>query len=528
VTTIEVTPSSPSVFEDGALQLTARTLAADGSVVTGRTVTWTSSNTAVATVNANGAVSARDPGTATLTAAAEGRSAQVTLTVLHSGTAQVRLSVSRVFVGTGDTMAVGAEAIDSAGRVLRNRAFTWYTAAPVATVTGGVVTGVQEGTTTLTATSDGVDGTVAVDVFTVRGRQVDIFAGVDTALVGYLRRNGIPGGILAVAREGRLVYARGYGMADLTADRPMEPDLVVNWGSVSKTVTGLAVLKLREQGIVSPGDLPFQTIPGLSPLPAETMDPRITGITLQNLLDHAGGWDNNRRVDDRVWQSVWQLGETTQAGMIRYGLGVPLDHEPGTVYAYSNYATQVVGEYVAAVTGQPYEAWVTMNVFAPLGITGAHFSADDPAQQIGHPTYYLDSETPIIEPIPQQLYTGASGAWAGTVLDLLRLINGIEGLNGPALFQPATLDQLIARSTTWPATGQYYTNFMSFLPGPHGLDWWHSGLPRGGYAEFWRRGDGTTWVLSLNRSPPAANPDLRAIMATISAWPGHDLFADFN
>lgn len=531
VATVEITPVAPAVFEDGAIQLSARTLAANGSVLSGRAVSWTSSNPASATIDGSGRVSAIDPGTATITATSEGRSATVTLTVLRSRTAEVRLSVSDVLVGTGDVVAVTAQAVDSAGRPLRNRTYVWSTDAPaVATASAGAVRGVAEGTTVLRVEVEGTEETADVDVFTATGMQVAELAAVDAAMVAYMRQYDVPGGVVAVARDGRLVHARGYGFTDRSGTTPIAPDQVMRWGSVSKPIAGLAAMKLVEAGTLALDDLPFQTMPGLTPLPGETPDPRIAGITLQNLMDHAGGWDDARAVDNRLWiEGVNQDGVRDQAQLIRYGLGVPLDHDPGTTYAYSNYATQVVAEYIASVTGVAFETWVQQNLFAPLGVTGPRFGTGDPAQETEQPTYHDRSGLAVTVPVLDQIYAGASGAWIGRSMDLMRLVNGIDGRNGPALLQTPAVEAFATRpEAIWPGTGYFYTNFMEFSPRGDGLDWYHTGLPRGGLARFWRRADGTTWIVILNRSPDGPYPNFNAAIDGVATWPSHDLFGTFD
>lgn len=69
---------------------------------------------------------------------------------------------------------------------------------------------------------------------------------------------------------------------------------------------------------------------------------------------------------------------------------------------------------------------------------------------------------------------------------------------------------------------------MEFVPSGAGLDWYHTGLPRGGLARFWRRADGTTWIVILNRSPDGAYPDFNAAIGVVAEWPEHDLFGAFD
>lgn len=531
VAAVVVSPGTARVFEDGSVALSVETRAADGRVLSGRTVSWSSSNTAVATVASSGTVTAADPGTATITATSEGRTGSVELTVVRSNTAQVELIPPSMLLGTGDVATVTAVARDSAGRTLRGRTFTWQTDAPsIATAGEGTVAGVGEGMTTLRASSDGVDGSATVDVFTATGQQVPELAPVDAAMVAYMRQYGIPGGVVAVSREGRLVHARGYGVTDLVDGEPMAADQVLRWGSVSKPIAGLAAAVLIEDGVVAADDLPFQVMPGLTPLPGEAMAAGVASITLQELMNHAGGWDNSRAVDNRLWiDGTNRDAVRDQAQLIRYGLSVPLDHAPGTTYAYSNYATQVVAEYLAHRTGTAFEEWVQVNLFAPLGVAGPRFGTGDPAVETEQPTYHDRSGSAIRVPVLDQNYAGASGAWVGRSMDLLRLFDAIDGRRGSPLLGAAALERFTDRpQALYPGSGYYYTNFMEFAPRGSGLDWYHTGLPRGGLARAWRRADGTTWVLILNRSPDGPYPSLDAAIDMVSVWPSHDLYSSFD
>ena len=530
VATVEISAPASAVFEDGSLTLTVRTLSAAGSVLTGRSVAWSTSDAAVATVDGVGIVSAHDPGTVMITATSEGKTGDVTLTVLRSNVVELRLSAASAFIGTGDTLTITAQAIDSAGRVLRNRLIAWESNdQAVVSVADGLLTGVAEGLASVTASTEGLEVTTDVDVYTTRGIQVATLVGIDAALVGYMRANDIPGATLAVVRDGRLAYARAYGMANVAAGEAMEPDRLLRYGSLSKPITGIAVWKLIEAGALALDELPFAAMSHLPVLPGETEDPRVVTVTLGDLLDHAGGWDNARAVDAEVWRGRWQDGLSDPAQLFRYGRGVPLDHDPGTTYAYSNYSAQAAALYLEFVTGVDYETWVRANIFLPLGITRPFLGTSDPASWDPDESVYYDPDgNPITVDHGGMDYWWASGSWVGSAVDLVRLINGVEGLNGPALLQPSTVEQMLERNTaTFPGTGYYYTNFWGVTPEAGGLTWEHSGLPTGGFGQLRRHADGTTWALLLNRSPPRAYPDLQPAMAAVAAWPAHDLFSSY-
>jgi hypothetical protein len=139
---------------------------ANGNVLTGRTVAWASSATGVATVNGSGVVTGQGAGTATITATSEGKSGTAAVTVTVVPVATVSVTPSTLSLAVGQTGQLTATPRDANGNALSGRVITWTTSASgVATVSsGGVVTGVSDGTATITATSEGKSGTAAVTV----------------------------------------------------------------------------------------------------------------------------------------------------------------------------------------------------------------------------------------------------------------------------------------------------------------------------------------------------------------------------
>lgn len=166
VSAVKLSPSALALQPGQTAPLTATTLDAGGSPLTGRSVTWITSAAAVATVNASGIVSAVAPGTAVVTATSEGRSASVTVTVSPPAVGSVALSRSTVSLEPGETVSVAATVLDASGGALAGRAVSWSSSAPgVARVSeSGAITGVAAGSAQVTATSEGKSAAVAVTV----------------------------------------------------------------------------------------------------------------------------------------------------------------------------------------------------------------------------------------------------------------------------------------------------------------------------------------------------------------------------
>lgn len=166
VASVTITPSPASVAVGRTAQLTATPRDANGSPLTGRTVTWSSNNTSIATVSASGLVTGTLVGTATITATSEGQSGTTTVTVTNAPVASVTVSPSPATVTVGNTVQLTATTKDANGNVLTGRAITWTSSnTNVATVSGtGLVSGNAAGSATITGTSEGQTGTSALTV----------------------------------------------------------------------------------------------------------------------------------------------------------------------------------------------------------------------------------------------------------------------------------------------------------------------------------------------------------------------------
>ena len=161
----------------------------------------------------------------------------------------------------------------------------------------------------------------------------------------------IAGGTAAVAKDGRLVYARGFGWADRKNKVPMQPDSLMRIASISKPFTAAAIMRLVEQGRLK---LDEPILPYLKKFGADeekNLDPRWRQITLEHLLRHTAGFDRNKSFDP-MFIPQRPSRRWIRRAIIRYMLGKPLDFDPGTRYVYSNFGYCLLGRVIEAVTGK--------------------------------------------------------------------------------------------------------------------------------------------------------------------------------
>ena len=137
-----------------------------------------------------------------------------------------------------------------------------------------------------------------------RAQTDDVPAGfepLDSAFRTFLQTKSIPGASIAIAKDGRLVLAKGYGFADVEQGQPVRPDSLFRFGSIGKPITAVAVMKLAEAGKLSLDDRAFDILSDIQPRSGRLGDSRIGAITIRNLLTHSGGWDAAPEIRSRFF-----------------------------------------------------------------------------------------------------------------------------------------------------------------------------------------------------------------------------------
>lgn len=164
-------------------------------------------------------------------------------------------------------------------------------------------------------------------------------ASFDRLMTRFVAENELTGAALAVARHGRLVYARGFGLADVEQRVPVRPRSLFRIASVSKPVTAVAVLRLVERGKLG---IDARVVDLLDVRqggePVAPGDPRLRQVTVRHLLQHRGGWDRERSFDPmfRSVRIAREFGAEPPAGPALILASMwkrPLDFDPGQRYA---------------------------------------------------------------------------------------------------------------------------------------------------------------------------------------------------
>jgi N-acyl-D-amino-acid deacylase len=399
--------------------------------------------------------------------------------------------------------------------------------------------------------------------FPTTGVAVSGLASFDRLIMDLMRQAQIPGGTVAVVKDGRLVLARGYGWADRENQQPVQPESLFRIASISKPITAVTTLKLMEDGKLNLDDKAFcrpgiQTgcILTLSPPSGTTaVDARIYEISVRQLLWHAGGWDRDRSGDPmfrpittRAAQAVGVPEPPSCEIIIRYMLGQRLDFDPGTFYAYSNFGYCVLGRVIEKVTGQTYEDYVKENVLKPMGVTRMRIGRTRLEERAEGEVRYYDYQNRVVQSVfPGQGLVpapygdwyhealDAHGGWIASAIDLLRFVTAVDGRRPPAFLKPETIRLMVSRPDLayWKNSSYWYG--MGLLVRPVGGDanWWHDGaLTWSTYALLVRTYHGLGWAALFNTWPSQAfsyEVDRRLWQAAgeVTEWPMHDLFGQY-
>ena len=210
---------------------------------------------------------------------------------------------------------------------------------------------------------------VAATVSCVAQESIPNAAEVRSFYEAGLRKNGIVGSSLVLVRQGHVVLQDQYGLQNRSPEQPVDESTTYHWASITKTLTGIAIMQLRDRGLLSLDDPLIKYIPEL----ATVHDPygTVSGITIRYAMSHSGGFR------DPTWpwrDQDWQPFEPTQwsqlVAMMPY---TDVAFSPGTRFSYSNLAVVFLGEIIERLSGDSYETYMEKNILRPLGMDHSYF-----------------------------------------------------------------------------------------------------------------------------------------------------------
>ena len=368
---------------------------------------------------------------------------------------------------------------------------------------------------------------------------------IDSHVSSFINRWRIRGVSLAITKDERLVYAKGFGTANNETGEEVKPGHLFRIASVSKLITAVAIMKLYEENRLDLDERVF----GMNGIINDSIfeayrDKRIESITIRHLLNHTAGWSGYS--GDPMFNSLSIARKMDVKApvsfdhVLQFALSRRLSSKPGSRYSYSNLGYAILGEIIERKSGMPYQDYVVMNLLKPLDIHDMHigksyyhekypnevryhssagkmttYSMDGSGERV--PIYYGGNNIELL---------GPAGGWVASAPELIKFLTAIDGFSE----QPDILSsETIALMSDSDLAGKG-------LFGWRGSDnygtWWRTGYLTGSSALMVRQNDGINWVVMMNTSTYKHSRIHRYVsqmmfgaVNRVNDWPLIDLFS---
>ena len=332
---------------------------------------------------------------------------------------------------------------------------------------------------------------------------------IDDAAQAFMSKYNVPGLSLAISKNEKLVYVKGYGLADKEANEAVSTETLFRIASISKSITGIAMMKLLDNGQVNMDDKVFGegailgTTYGTKPYSSH-----LQAITLRHLLNHTVG----------VWTSsandpMFSNPNMTADELMTWTLDTyPVTSTPGNTYAYSNFGYCILGRVIEKISGKTYENFVKEEILNPIGITQMKIGGNTLAQRKTMESKYYGTSTGGPDPYAYQIARmDAHGGWIASPSELLKLLVYVDGF--------ASKSDVLSVSAIQQMTNEPNLAVRSYYAAGWGVNdannWWHMGsLP--GTSSIWvRANNGYSWAIITNTRTGTETNDLDAMMWNI-------------
>jgi len=251
------------------------------------------------------------------------------------------------------------------------------------------------------------------------GSVADGAAEFETKLATFVRENRLYGASAGIVHGEEIAWSGGAGFADMAAGRPAGPDALYRIASITKTFTGTAIMRLRDEGKLDLDDPVVKWVPEL----ADSATPQaIGGVTIRRLLSHESGLVSEPPGTDFLAETPTYQGVAARnlERVSEIFAAVP----PNTQLKYCNLGYQMLGEIVSRISETPYPQYVAEQILAPLGMTSTGFEPLTPGLAsrcaVGYAGRAFSDELAIAPSMPPIWAEG--GLWS-TVSDLAKWLS---------------------------------------------------------------------------------------------------------
>lgn len=319
---------------------------------------------------------------------------------------------------------------------------------------------------------------------------------VDQAVQSALQQYRLPGATIAVLQDDKIIYAKGYGYANLSARTPVKPEDRFQIGSISKQFVATAILLLMEEGKLALDDSVTKYIPGLPD--------NWRGVTIRHLLDHTSGlpMDPPQEFASRFADVL----TGSDADRIAAVAAIPLKTAPGAKFEYSNVGYGLLGMLAGKLAGMDYYEFLQQRVFRPLGMSSVRKVDSADAMMGAAALGYRQEGNGVLEAHSPNLFRYAALGAGGLAMNVLDMAKWDAALYGNQVLKPASMAEMSRPQVALGRTSSYGLGwFLDTLDGHFVMR--HSGGMDGYTTEYRRfRDDHFSVIVFTNLRYPGDGP----------------------
>ncbi len=361
----------------------------------------------------------------------------------------------------------------------------------------------------------------------ISGKPVAGMERFEKRFVGMLKVWHIPGASVAIMKNGKLTYARGFGWAHIRKRIPVQPNSLFRIASISKAITAVAILNLIQEHKLTLKSKVFSLLNDLKPINGKARDKRLKQVKVQDLLYMSSGWiPSGKRHYDPMF-GPWSRHLVNLIGYdnlpascrdtIRMMLAVRKHGGAGRYYAYSNLDYCLLGLVIdkvnhAAYNYLGYQNYIQSKILAPLGITDMSIGSTLKSKRKPNEVYYYRYAGPInidyqgistyLPYSPKEMLQKnfSNGGWIGSAIDLVTFANAV---NRGHVFGSALRNKMLSpppfmkKKSAW-----YYAMGWKVKKTKKSRYWYQTGSFTGTNALVMVKRDGTCIALVFNARPP--------------------------
>ena len=279
--------------------------------------------------------------------------------------------------------------------------------------------------------------------------------GIGAAMQGMIAKQEVAGAVTVVVTKSRVLHLEANGFADVAAKRPMAADTLFWIASMTKPVTGVAILMLQDEGKLTVGDPVAKYLPEFANLKTPSGKP--ANLTLTQILTHTSG------LGEATGPAAQEA--RTLADLVPLWLAAPMQYEPGEKWKYTQSGINAAARIVEVVSGMTFDAFVQKRIFDPLGMKDTTFYPTEAQRARLATAYARNKDTGALEPVPPRPDFGSrnrppqgNGGLYSTATDYARFCQML--LNGGTFDGRRYLSERAMKLLTTPQTGDMPTGFF--------------------------------------------------------------------